>query len=166
MLKKWLNGEKWLFTNCQVRSRKFIMKRKWTTDFHQRSDYRKVCSTRIIYNSSGEWKNKRKGDCSDTTRCVQEEPAFCRKLWQAMKSEPSSTAHNQKSTVSQSEGSNNIKNVLTSFLDINRITHYEFVPVRSGISMTANLFKQLNLWWQKCISQNKNEGPYTKLSVN
>lgn len=89
------------------------MTRKWTTDFHQRSEYRKVCSTGIINKSRGEWKIKRKGDCSDTTWCVQEEPAFCRKQWQAM--EPSSVAHNQKPTVSQSEGSNNIKIVLIIF---------------------------------------------------
>jgi hypothetical protein len=54
--------------------------------------------------------------------------------------EPSSIAHNQKPTVSQNEGSNNIKLVLTYYLDIKRITHYEFVPVRSGISMAANVF--------------------------
>lgn len=89
------------------------MTRKWTTDFHQRSEYRKVCSTRIKNNSTGEWKIKRKGDCSDTTWCIQKEPAFSRKQCQAMG--PSSIAHNQKSTVPQNEGSNNIKLVLTSF---------------------------------------------------
>jgi hypothetical protein len=63
-----------------------------------------------------------------------------------MRSEPSRMAQNQKSIVSQSEGSNNIKIKLKSVFYIKRITHYEFVPVRSGIFMAANLFKQLNLW--------------------
>jgi hypothetical protein len=42
---------------------------------------------------------KKKGDCSDITWCVWELPTFCRKQWQAMRSEPSSKAHNQMSSL-------------------------------------------------------------------
>jgi len=72
--------------------------------------------------------------------------SFLQKTVTSNEVEPPSIAHNQKSTVSQNEGSKNIKILLTSILDIKRITHYEFVPVRSGISVAANWFQQLNLW--------------------